>query len=152
MSLDSTLCVSASEIWVQSTRRAWREEQPPECIGTARLALREIMPIDYMPTREVALPPSITRATVAPNRSRLQALIDAEQVCEMLSGAARAMERTAPNDTLALADRTWFGADSPVSVGSGCLGADRRTAGSMGDGARVRTLGSGKINSRDRYR
>ncbi|MCA0050636.1 RWP-RK domain-containing protein [Mesorhizobium sp. B283B1A] len=113
MFLDSTLCISASEIWVQSTRRAWREEEPPECIGTARLALREIMPIDYMPTREVPLPPSITRATVAPYRDRLRALIDAEQVCEMLSGAARAMERNVPNDTLALADRIWFGADRP---------------------------------------
>ncbi|MBZ9974211.1 MULTISPECIES: hypothetical protein [unclassified Mesorhizobium] len=113
MLLDSTLCISASEIWVESTRRAWREEDPPDRIGTARLALREIMPIDYIPTRELPLPPSITRATVAPYRGRLQALMDAEQVCEMLSGAARAMERNVPNDTLALADRIWFGVERP---------------------------------------
>lgn len=113
MFLDSTLCVSATDIWVESTRRAWREEDPPERVGTARLALREIMPIDYMPVRELPLPSSMTRAVVAPYRDRLQALIEAEQVCEMLSNAARAMERNVPSETLALADRIWFGAERP---------------------------------------
>jgi len=71
------------------------------------------MPIDYMPVRELPLPSSITGAVVAPYRDRLQALIEAEQVCEMLSNAAHAMERNVPNDTLALADRIWFGAERP---------------------------------------
>jgi hypothetical protein len=113
MFLESTLCISATEIWVESMRRAWREEDSPERIGTARLTLREIMPIDYMPVRELPLPASITRAVLAPYHNRLKALIEAEQVCEMLSSAARMMERNVPNDTLALADRIWFGAERP---------------------------------------
>lgn len=113
MFLDSTLCVSATEIWVESMRRAWRKEDPPKRIGTTRLTLREVMPIDYMPVRELPLPASITKAVVAPYRNRLQALIESEQVCGMLSSAARAMERNVPNDTLALADRIWFGAERP---------------------------------------
>ena len=66
MYLDSTLCVSATDIWVETMRRAWRERRPPERVSTARLALREIMPIDYMPVRELPLPSSMTRAVVAP--------------------------------------------------------------------------------------
>ncbi|MDF1775733.1 MAG: hypothetical protein P1V13_06880 [Rhizobiaceae bacterium] len=51
--LESTLCVSRTEIWVEATRRAWREEDPPEHIVTGKLSLQAIMPIDYMPVREV---------------------------------------------------------------------------------------------------
>lgn len=98
MLLDSTLCVSATEIWVESMRRAWRKEDSAERIGTARLTLREVMPIDYMPVRELPLPASITRAVVAPYRSRLQALVEAEQVCDLLSNAALKMERNMPSD------------------------------------------------------
>lgn len=68
MLLDSTLCVSATEIWVESMRRTWRKEDPPECMGTARLTLREVMPIDCMPVHELPLPASITRTVVAPYR------------------------------------------------------------------------------------
>lgn len=113
MVLDSTLCISATEVWVECMRRAWREEDPPERIGTARMMLREIMPIDYMPVREVSLPPSISKATVAPYRDRLRALLEAERVCEMLSNAACAMERNVPEEMLTLADRIWFGAERP---------------------------------------
>ncbi len=71
------------------------------------------MPIDYMPVRELPLPTSITRAVVTPFRNRLQTLVEAEQVYEILSNAARAMERNVPNDALALADRIWFGTERP---------------------------------------
>lgn len=113
MVLDSTLCISATEVWVECVRRAWREEDPPERIGTARMMLREIMPIDYMPVREVSLPSSISRTTVAPYRDRLRALLEAERVCEILSEAAYAMECNVPNEMLSLADRIWFGAERP---------------------------------------
>lgn len=61
--LDSTLCVSATEVWVESSRRAWRDEDPPERVATGRLTLRDSMPIDYMPVREIELPPGVSRAT-----------------------------------------------------------------------------------------
>ena len=111
--LNSTLCVSASDVWVESTRRAWREDDPPERIATSRLALQEIMPIDCMPVRETPLPLAISRAAVAPYHEHLRGLLEAERVYEMLSRAAYAMEREVPDETLTLADRIWFGKERP---------------------------------------
>src|SRR3546814_20229752 len=69
--LESTLCVSESEIWVECIRRAWREEDQPERIVPGRLKLQAIMQIDYMPAREITLSPTVSRAPVAPYRQRL---------------------------------------------------------------------------------
>jgi hypothetical protein len=113
MLLDSTLCVSTSEIWVESMRRAWREEDPPERFATGRIRLEAIMPIDYMPAREIALPNVISKATAAPYQKRLRGLIEAERVLEMVSRAAYSVERAVPDATLAIADRLWFGESRP---------------------------------------
>ena len=111
--LESALCVSASDIWVESFRKAWRDEDPPERIATGRLKLQEVMPIDYMPVREVVLSPVVSSVVVSPYRERLQALLEADRVHEMMSKAAYAIEREVPDETLALADRIWFGKESP---------------------------------------
>src|SRR3546814_926015 len=111
--LESTLCVSESEIWVECIRRAWREEDPPERIVTGRLKLQAIMPIDYMPVREITLSPTVSRAAVAPYRERLRGLLEADRVHEMMSEAAYALEREVPDGRLALADRIWFGNERP---------------------------------------
>jgi hypothetical protein len=113
MHLDSMLCVSASEIWVETTRRAWRDEDPPERVSTGRLHLQAIMPIDYMPLREAPLSAVVSRAAVTPYRERLEALLEAERVYEMMTDAAYALEREIPNDKLAIADRLWFGKERP---------------------------------------
>jgi hypothetical protein len=116
MFLDTTLCVSATEIWVESLRRRWREEDPPERFSTARKTLRTFMPIDYMPPVRVArLPPLVSRAATHPYRDRLQVLIEAERIHQMLTRAAYDMERTVPDDKLALAERIWFGEERPFS-------------------------------------
>ncbi|MER9482542.1 hypothetical protein NKI74_24670 [Mesorhizobium sp. M0494] len=109
--LDSWLCVSASEIWVEWSRKAWREEEPPERCATGHL--RAVMPIDFMPVREAALSPVISAATVKPYHKRLRALLEAERVHEMMSHAAYEMEREVPGEILAVADRIWFGEKRP---------------------------------------
>ncbi len=111
--LDSTLCVSAVEIWVEWTQKTWRDENPPDRTATARLRLRDIMPIDYMPVREVALPRLSSWTTILPYQKRLQALLESEQVYEMISNAAYTIEREAPDETLAVADKIWFGGERP---------------------------------------
>ncbi|WP_353646276.1 hypothetical protein [Mesorhizobium sp. WSM2239] len=113
--LDSTLCISATELWVEYTRKAWRDEDPPERYVTGRLTLKAIMPIDYMPERGVSLSPTISTASVAPYRERLLALLEAERVNEMMINTAYAIEREVPSETLAIADRLWFGAKRPFS-------------------------------------
>jgi hypothetical protein len=115
MLLESSLCISATEIWVEWFRRAWREEEPPDRQMTAKITLRAIMPIDHIPVREVSLSPTVSAATVAPYHERLTALLDAEKVYEMMSDAVRAMERDVPNERLAIADRLWFGESRPFS-------------------------------------
>ncbi|MEY9582710.1 hypothetical protein [Sinorhizobium fredii] len=114
--LESTLCISAAELWVEYTRKAWRDEDPPERYVTGRLSLKEIMPIDHIPQREVSLSPTITRASVAPYRERLVALLEAERVNDMMLNAAYAIEREVPNEMLAIADRLWFGEMRPFSA------------------------------------
>ncbi|MES0110164.1 hypothetical protein [Mesorhizobium sp. M0013] len=113
MFLDSMLCVSATEVWVECTRRAWREDDLPERIVTGRITLQAIMPIDYMPIREIVLTPVVSRAAVAPYRERLLALLEAERVHEMMSHTAYSIEREAPSEKLAIADRIWFGEERP---------------------------------------
>lgn len=111
--LESMLCVSRTEVWVEATRKAWREEDPPDRIVTDKLNLQAIMPIDYMPVQEVSLSPAISRAAVRPYQNRLKALLELDHVHEMMTHAAYGMERKVPDQTLALADRIWFGQESP---------------------------------------
>ncbi|WP_246699296.1 hypothetical protein [Rhizobium sp. BK456] len=47
--LDSWLCISVREIWVEWNRKSWREEDPPERHATNRIGLREVMPVDFLP-------------------------------------------------------------------------------------------------------
>ncbi|MPY75152.1 MAG: hypothetical protein GEU87_12910 [Alphaproteobacteria bacterium] len=111
--LDSFLCVSATELWVECTSRAWREDYPPVRIATSRMSLQAIMPIDYMPVREVPLFPVVSQTTVAPYREHLRALLEAERVHEMMSHAAYAIEPEVPDERLDIADRIWFGKKKP---------------------------------------
>lgn len=111
--LESTLCISATEIWVESLRRAWRDEDPPERLTTSRKTIRVMLPLDYMPAGETTLPPVVTRAATLPYQDRLQALLEAERVYDMLSNAACQMDRTVPDEKLALAERIWFGEERP---------------------------------------
>lgn len=113
MVLDSTLCVSAAEIWVEWTQKKWRDEDPPDRTATGRLRLQQIMPIDYMPVREITLPRLSTWATVSPYQKRLRALLESEHVYEMISNASYAIEREAPDEMLAVADKIWFGGERP---------------------------------------
>ena len=114
--LNSNLCVSETEMWVEATRRAWRDEDPLERIASGRMRLKEVMPIDHMQVPEITLAPSISYSRVAPYRQRLRGLIEAERIYDMLSSAAYAMERNVPSETLALADRIWFGAERPFGA------------------------------------
>jgi hypothetical protein len=107
------LCISATGIWVEFTRTAWREEDPPERLATSRIRLQAVMPIDYMPVQEVSLSHVVSSADVAPYRKRLRALLEAERVLEMMTGAFYTIEREVPDDTLAIADRLWFGRERP---------------------------------------
>ena len=87
-----------------------------ELLCSERLKLQDVMPIDYMPVREVVLSPVVSSVVVSPYRERLQALLEADRVHEMMSKAAYAIEREVPDETLALADRIWFGKQSPLLV------------------------------------
>ncbi len=114
--LDSWLCVSTSEIWVEWSRKAWREDDPPERFVTGRINLGAVMPIDFIPVREATLSPVVSTAKVKPYRERLLALLEAERVHEMMSHAAYTMEREVPGETLALADRILFGNKRPFQA------------------------------------
>lgn len=120
--LESTLCVSGTEIWIEARRKGWREEDPPDRIVTGKLNLQAIMPIDYMPVREVSLSPAISRAAVRPYQKRLKALLELDRVHEMMAHAAYGMERKVPDQTLALADRIWFGQESPFRAARNAWG------------------------------
>lgn len=106
--LDSALSVS-----VEYARKARPDDDPPILATTSKVSLRTIMPIDYMPEREMVLPPTISSTRIKPYRKRLLALLEAERVNEMMTNAAYAIEREVPNETLAIADHLWFGEKRP---------------------------------------
>lgn len=111
----SLLCVSATEVWVDCTITAtlFRGDDS-ETFTTEKVALRDIMPIDLMPAKEVEIPPAISRVRIRQHWPRLRALIEAERVHEMLERSTYALERDIPDDRLAVTDRIWFGAGHPM--------------------------------------
>lgn len=113
--LESNLCISATELWIEYSRKAWRDEEPPERFSTSSLLLKSVMPIDFMPEREVSLSTTTARASVTPYRERLLALIETERVYDMMVQATYAIEREVPPEALAIAERLWFGKDHPFS-------------------------------------
>ena len=114
--LDSWLCISSDMAWVEWNRRSWRDENPPERHSTSRIRLRDVMPIDFLDSNDTTLPTAISEATIKPYKPRLDALADAERIHEMITNAAYAMDRTVPNDVLAMADRIWFGKRRPFQA------------------------------------
>jgi len=115
--LNSYLCISPDAAWIEWYRRSWREDNPPERHSTNKIKLREVMPIDFLDGEESKLlPPAIPEAKIKPYQLRLQALDEAERVHEMITNAAYAMDRSVPNEILAMADRIWFGADRPFQA------------------------------------
>ncbi len=115
--LNSYLCISPEAAWIEWYRRSWREEDPPERHSTNKFKLRDVMPIDLLDEEEEkVLSPAIAEARVKPYLSRLQALDESERIHELITNAAYAMDRSVPNDMLAMADRIWFGADRPFQA------------------------------------
>ncbi len=114
--LDSWLCVSAHEIWVEWNRKSWREEDPPERHATNRIGLRNVMPVDFLPASDRALSPVISAVAIKPYADRLRALQEAERVQEMMSTAAYAMQKEVPGEILSVLDRLWFGEERPFQA------------------------------------
>lgn len=120
--LNSYLCISKDAAWIEWYRRSWREENQPERHSTNRINLRDVMPIDFMDgVDDKLLPPTIPEARVKPYQSRLQALDEAEKIYEMITNAAYAVDRTVPNEILAMADRIWFADDRPFRAARDAL-------------------------------
>ena len=112
--LNSCLCISPDAAWIEWYRRSWREDDPPERHATSRIKLRHVMPIDFLDgDMDKVLSPGISEAKVKPYLARLQALDEAERIFEMLTHAAYALDRSVPDETLAMADRIWFGSERP---------------------------------------
>lgn len=107
--------MSATELWVDCTIDALHfRGDDSETFTTEKIALREIMPIDLMPGKEVEIPPAISRVRIKEHWPRLRALIEAERVYGMLERSTYALERDVPDEHLAVADRIWFGAGYPL--------------------------------------
>jgi hypothetical protein len=112
---NSQLCVSATELWVDCTMSAPHYRgADTETFKTEKVALRDIMPIDLMPLKEVEIPPALGRVRIRQHWPRLRALIEAERVHEMLERSTYALERDIPDDQIAIADRIWFGGERPM--------------------------------------
>ncbi|WP_234837456.1 hypothetical protein [Sinorhizobium meliloti] len=115
--LNSYLCISGDAAWIEWYRRSWREDNPPERHSTNRIRLRDVMPIDFLDGgRGKFVPSAIPEVRLKPYQSRLQALGEAERIYEMITKAAYGMDRSVPNEILAMADRIWFGADRPFRL------------------------------------
>ena len=111
---ESSLCISATEIWVDGTIRVprWQGDEEQR-FSTERLTLRDVMPIELMPTKEVVVTQPIRRAKVWQHWPRLRILIEAERVWSMLERSICHLERNVPDDRLAITDRPLFVAGRP---------------------------------------
>lgn len=116
--LDSWLCVSAREIWVEWNRKSWREEEPPERHATNRISLREVMPLDFLSASN-KVSPVISRVAITPYADRLRALQEAERIHEMMNNAAYANAEGSSG-------RNPFGGGSPMVWGGASLSSGAR--------------------------
>ncbi len=99
------LCVSSHEVWIRAdVDDTWSRDR----FETVRMPLRDICPIDLMPSNEQRLPGRIRRSGIKPYAERLQALQEAQAVYEALVEATYDMNQAVPNERLALFDRLWF--------------------------------------------
>ena len=112
------LCVSPHHVWIRADfEAAWASDR----IETVRLPLREICPIDLMPTNESRIPSKIRRASIKPYVERLQTLREGQAILEGLVNSTYDVERALPDERLALFDRLWSGGE-----GTGPLTAARQ--------------------------
>ena len=116
MFLNSQICVSGQEIWVEWFQRSFRDEAPLERHSTNHMRIRDIIPIDFLTGDERVVRPSISAARVKPYADRLRAVQEAERVSEMLSRAAYSVDRSIPSEILGMADRIWFGDARPFQT------------------------------------
>ncbi len=102
------LCISFHEVWVRcEMKTTW--DSHTERFETGRLSLRQLVPVDLIPCKDIQLPANIRSSRLRPYAGRLQALQEAEEMYETLSTTAYEMERAVPDERLAMADRLWFG-------------------------------------------
>lgn len=81
---------------------------------TERAPLREVMPIDLLPAREVAAARAVREVRLRDHWPRLRALIEAERVLDILDTSLSDIGSDAPDDRLALTDRILFGDERPL--------------------------------------
>lgn len=108
-----TLCVSATEIWIETQRRRFFYEKDTDIFRTERIALHSVVAVDLLPGEPAELPAVMPRSKVAPFRERLDALRQAERVYETMLDAGSDLERAVPDERLALLDRLWHGDQGP---------------------------------------
>ncbi|MBY3136536.1 hypothetical protein [Rhizobium laguerreae] len=105
MLLDSWLCISSREIWVEWNRKSRREEEPSERHATNRISLREVMPLDFLSASNKVLSPVVSGVAITPYADRLRAPQEAERIHEMMSNAAYALQKEVPGEILSVVDR-----------------------------------------------
>ncbi|MET0047715.1 MAG: hypothetical protein ABW066_08025 [Sedimenticola sp.] len=108
------LCVSSNEVWIRADLNDdWYRDR----FETVRLSLRDICPIELLPTNECKLPPKIRMSSIKRYAERLDALKKAEAIYDSLVNSTYDMNRTVPDEKLALFDRLWFtrGTNGPLT-------------------------------------
>ncbi len=110
---ESTLCISANELWVECTRKSFWHDNLTETSWTEKLPLHAVIPVDFLSSKGIDLPAVLPRTAARPYRKRLQLLEDAENVFDLLNASLYEMERAVPDERLALAERIWFGKQGP---------------------------------------
>ena len=65
--------------------------------------------MDLLQLEDVELPAAVSRSSIRPYGSRLQAIIDVERANDIVAGAAYKIDGAVPDEHLALVDRLWFG-------------------------------------------
>jgi len=99
------LCVSSHEVWIcADVDDKWSRDR----FETVRMPLRDICPIDLVPSNEQRLPGRIRRSGTKSYAERLQALQEVQAAYEAWVEATYDMDQAVPNEQLALFDRLWF--------------------------------------------
>jgi hypothetical protein len=109
------LCVSPHELWLLCVvRNDWTTHR----FETKPFMLNDICPIELMPRNPARLPGRIGRTWLRPYADRCRALMQARAIYDALYSAAIDMERSMPNERLALFDHLWFSRNDARSLAS----------------------------------
>jgi hypothetical protein len=111
-SAHSQLCISRDFLWVDCRVKHYSYGDYEEEIGTKKIPLSDITPVDLLPKDDVVVPAVVELPKLAISKKRIKAFTDVENAHDILSSAVYGHEHPAPDEHLVLLEKLYLGCET----------------------------------------